>query len=267
MIKQTLPIQNRLLNCLPQEVQSRLLPKLETMSMSQGSVLHEAAANLAHVYFPIDSIVSLLHVLANGAMAETSIIGNEGMIGVSVFMGGNSTPSQAVVLTTGTVCRLSAQQFKDEFNQPDAILRMLLLRYSQALITQMAQTVVCNRHHTIDQQLSRWLLMAADRLAHNDISMTHELIANMLGVRREGITAAAHKLKAVGAIEYHRGHIKIVDRLKLEKLSCECYFVVKRETDRLLPCHPRHQPGPARKTNSMNPLYSQATHSPITFKP
>lgn len=258
-MKQHLIMQNRLLNCLPQEVQSRLLSKLEVMSVSRGSVLHEAEASLTHVYFPSNNIVSLLHVLENGETAETSIIGNEGMIGVSVFMGGSNTPSQAVVLTNGTVFRLSAQHFRDEFTRPDAILRMLLLRYSQALITQMAQTVACNRHHTIEQQLSRWLLMSADRLSHNDISMTHELIAIMLGVRREGITAAAHKLKTIGAIEYHRGHIRIVDRVKLEKLSCECYFVVKRETDRLLPCYSRQQSVPVEKISNRAPQYSQVT--------
>lgn len=266
MSKQALPIQNRLLNCLPQEVQSRLSPKLEIMSLRQGTVLHEAAANLAYIYFPIDNIVSLLHVLENGSTAEVAVIGNEGMIGVSAFMGGQNTQSQALVLTSGIVYRLSTQKFKDEFNQPDAIFRMLLLRYSQALITQMAQTVVCNRHHSIEQQLSRWLLMAADRLQNNDIAMTHELIANMLGVRREGITAAAHKLKAAGAIEYRRGHIKIVDRLKLEKLSCECYFVVKRETDRLLPSHSEQQSGNIKQSGGRARMYSQAACSPIPYK-
>ena len=266
MIKHPLPMQNRLLNSLPQEVQSRLIPKLEMMSLAQGSVLHEAAANLAYVYFPVDNIVSLLHVLENGTTAEVAAIGNEGMIGVSVFMGGHNTQNQAVVLTTGTLYRLPARQIKDEFNQPDATFRMLLLRYSQALITQMAQTVVCNCHHTIDQQLPRWLLMAADRLPGNDISMTHELIANMLGVRREGITTAAHKLKDIGAIEYRRGHITIVDRLKLEKLCCECYFVVKRETDRLLPYYPRQQPAPIKTTTSRTPVYSPPIHKPSTSK-
>jgi CRP-like cAMP-binding protein len=203
----------------------------------------------------------LLHVLENGTTAEVSVIGNEGVIGVSVFMGGNNTPSQAIVLTAGAFYRLSAQHFKEEFDQPDAILRMLLLRYSQALITQVAQTVVCNRHHSIDQQLSRWLLMVADRLPNNDITMTHELMANMLGVRREGITAAAHKLKDIGAIEYHRGHIKIVDRPKLEKLSCECYTVVKREIERLLPCYSHQLPDPIKTITSRAPLYSRAAHT------
>lgn len=266
MIKQALPVQNRLLNCLPQEVQSRLSPKLEIMDLKHGTVLHEAEARLAYIYFPIDNIVSLLHVLESGATAEVAVIGNEGMIGVSAFMGGQNTQSQAQVLTSGTVYRLSIQKFKEEFNRPDAIFRMLLLRYSQALITQMAQTVVCNRHHTIEQQLSRWLLMAADCLSNDEIAMTHELIANLLGVRREGITAAAHKLKAAGAIDYHRGHITIVDRSKLGKLSCECYFVVKRETDRLLPCHAQQQPGPIKKTDGRARMYSQATHSPTMFK-
>ncbi|MFO7604429.1 MAG: Crp/Fnr family transcriptional regulator [Gammaproteobacteria bacterium] len=266
MINHSLPMQNRILKSLQQQVQGRLFPKLEMLTLKKGSVLHEAAATLSYVYFPIDTIVSLLHVLEDGTTAEVAIIGNEGMIGVSAIMGGNNTPSQAIVLTTGTVCRLSAQQCKDEFNQSDAILRMLLLRYSQALITQMAQTVVCNRHHTIDQQLPRWLLMAADRLPMNDIIMTHELIASMLGVRREGITAAAHKLKDVGAIEYHRGHIRIVDRIKLEKLSCECYLVVKQETERLLPSCAHRRPDPLQKTTSKPSGYAPALRATTTSK-
>lgn len=267
MIKQPLPMQNRLLNSLPQEVQNRLIPKLKMMSLPQGEILHEDASNLAHVYFPIDNIVSLLHVLENGTTAEVSVIGNEGMIGVSAFMGGSNAQCQAIALTTGTVCQMSAMHFKDEFNQPDAIFRMLLLRYSQALITQMAQTVVCNRHHSIDQQLSRWLLMVADRLPYSDIIMTHELIAGMLGVRREGITAAAHKLKDVGAIDYHRGHIEILDRSKLEKLSCECYLVVKRETDRLLPWHSQKLTEPIKTTTIWDQMCSPAMHATSTSKP
>lgn len=263
---QPLPEQNRLLNSLPQDVQRRLFPKLEMMSLAQGSVLHEAAVNLNHVYFPIDNIISLLHILEDGTTTEVAVIGNEGIIGVSVFMSGHNTPSQALVLTAGTVYRLSTRQFKDELNQLDTKLRMLLLRYTQALITQMAQTVVCNCHHTIDQQLPRWLLNAADRLPNNDISMTHEMIGNMLGVRREGITAAAHKLKDLGAIEYRRGHIWIVDRLKLESLCCECYFVVKRETDRLLPCHPHPLPDSIKTTTRKAQLYSPALRATSTPK-
>lgn len=265
MIEQPLPIQNRLLNSLPQEMQRRLFPKLKMMNLQQGEVLHEATSSLAHVYFPIDNIISLLHVLENGTTAEVSIIGNEGMIGVSVFMGGSNTPCEATVLTSGAVYQMSARQLKDEFDQPDAILRMLMLRYSQVLITQMAQSVVCNRHHSIDQQLSRWLLMVADCLPYNDIVMTHEVIATMLGVRREGVTAAAHKLKTFGAIDYHRGHIKIVDRLKLEELTCECYKVVKRETDRLLPYHLQE---PARKTEKRSPvtLYAPKVQSMRAYK-
>ncbi|MBE0440333.1 MAG: Crp/Fnr family transcriptional regulator [Gammaproteobacteria bacterium] len=261
MIEQATPLKNRLLNCMPLELQSRLIPKLKMMSLEQGSVVHEAGASLTHVYFPIDSIISLLHVLENGTTAEVSVIGNEGMIGVSVFMGGNNAQNQAIALTTGTVFQMSAIHFRDEFNQPDAVFRMLLLRYSQALITQMAQTVVCNRHHSIEQQLSRWLLMASDRLPHNDIIMTHELIASMLGVRREGITASAHKLKEVGAIDYHRGHIMIVDRIKLEKMSCECYLVVKRETDRLLPCHSVESPESVDTTSNWGSMISSGLHA------
>ena len=266
MIDQFSPMHNRLLSSLPQDVQSRLVPKLRKMSLPQASVLHEAAANLAHVYFPIDNIVSLLHVLENGTTAEVSVIGNEGMIGVSAFMGGNNTNFQAIALTTGTVYEISTRQFLNEFNHPDAILRMLMLRYSQVLITQMAQTVVCNRHHSIDQQLCRWLLMASDRLPYDDIVMTHELIANMLGVRREGITAAAHKLKSVGAIDYHRGHISIVDRRKLEEMSCECYLVVKRETDRLLPCHSQHLTEPIKSNGERSHLYSPGLHATGALK-
>lgn len=263
---QALPEQNRLLNSLPQEAQRRLLPKLEMMSLGQGSVLHEAAVKLAYVYFPIDNIVSLLHILEDGTTTEVAVIGNEGMIGVSVFMSGHNTPSQALVLTTGTVYRLSTRHFIDELNQPDGIFRKLLLRYSQALITQMAQTAVCNRLHTIDQQLPRWLLMAADRLPNNEMSMTHEMIGNMLGVRREGITAAALKLKDIGTIEYRRGHIRIVDRPKLESQCCECYFVVKRETDRLLSRHSHPLPDPIKTTTRKAPQYSPALRATSTSK-
>ncbi|WP_134597143.1 Crp/Fnr family transcriptional regulator, partial [Pseudomonas aeruginosa] len=192
---------------------------------------------LRHVYFPTDAIVSLLYVMEDGASAEISVVGNEGLIGVAVFMGGESTPSRAIVQSAGHAYRLPGQKLKDEFNRHGEMLQ-LMLRYTQALITQMAQTAVCNRHHSIDQQLCRWLLLSLDRLPSNQLSMTQELIANMLGVRREGVTEAAGKLQKLGVIKYSRGHITVLDRPQLEALCCECYAVVKRETDRLLPYLP-----------------------------
>jgi CRP-like cAMP-binding protein len=197
-------------------------------------VLYESGDTLRHVYFPTDSIVSLLYVMASGASAEISVVGNEGLIGIALFMGGESTPSRAIVQSAGYSYRLLGQRLKDEFNRHSE-LQILLLRYTQALITQMSQTAVCNRHHSIDQQLCRWLLLSLDRLPTNRLTMTQELIANMLGVRREGVTDAASKLQHLGVIEYSRGQITVLDRPKLESLSCECYAVVKRETDRLLP--------------------------------
>jgi CRP-like cAMP-binding protein len=196
-------------------------------------VLYESGDKLRHVYFPTDSIISLLYVMENGASAEIAVVGNEGIVGVSLFMGGESTPSRAVVQSAGTAYRLNGQRLKDEFDRHGELL-VLLLRYTQALLTQMAQTAVCNRHHSIDQQLCRWLLLSLDRLPSNELTMTQELIANMLGVRREGVTDAAGKLQKLGVIEYSRGHIKVLDRHKLEELSCECYAVVKQESDRLL---------------------------------
>jgi CRP-like cAMP-binding protein len=228
------PQQNRLLAALPAEVQERLIPFLELVPLPLGKVIYESGDALRHVYFPTDSIVSLLYVMESGASAEISVVGNEGLIGVAVFMGGESTPSRAIVQSAGYAYRLPGQRLKDEFNRHGDMLQ-LMLRYTQALITQMAQTAVCNRHHSIDQQLCRWLLLSLDRLPSNQLTMTQELIANMLGVRREGVTDAAGKLQRQGAIEYSRGHIKVLDRPKLEQLSCECYAVVKTETDRLLP--------------------------------
>jgi CRP-like cAMP-binding protein len=228
------PQQNHLLAALSAEVQGRLFPHLEPVSMPLGKVLYESGDTLSHVYFPTDSIVSLLYVMENGASAEISVVGNEGLIGISVFMGGESTPSRAIVQSSGDAFQLSSQRLNDEFNR-DATIRLLMLRYTQALITQMAQTAVCNRHHSIDQQLCRWLLLSLDRLPGNQLTMTQELIANMLGVRREGVTDAASKLQQLGVIAYHRGHITVLDRPRLEELSCECYAVVKKETDRLLP--------------------------------
>lgn len=235
MSMNTSPLQNLLLAALPTEVQKRLTPHIEPMAMPLGKILYESDDILHHVYFPIDSIVSLLYVMENGASAEISVVGNEGLIGVAVFMGGGgSTPSRAIVQSAGQAYRLPARRLKEEFDRHGE-MQMLMLRYTQALITQMAQTAVCNRHHTIDQQLCRWLLLSLDRLPDNKLTMTQELIANMLGVRREGVTEAAGKLQKLGVIEYSRGHITVLDRPKLEQLSCECYAVVKKETDRLLP--------------------------------
>jgi CRP-like cAMP-binding protein len=197
-------------------------------------VLYESGATLSHVYFPITSIVSLLYAMANGTLAEIALVANEGLVGASLFMGGESTPSHAVVQSAGLGFRLKAKLLKEEFNRAGPVL-YLLLRYTQALITQMSQTAVCNRHHNLDQQLCRWLLLSLDRLQGSDLLMTHELIANMLGVRREGVTEIAHKLQSAGLIRYHRGHISVVNRAGLEKGVCECYAVVKKEYDRLLP--------------------------------
>ena len=229
----TLAKRNHLLAALPAEVVARLSPSLELIPLPLGKVLYESGDSLRHVYFPIDSIVSLLYVMESGASAEISVVGNEGLIGVAVFMGGESTPSRAIVQSSGSAYRLPGPLLKDEFNRHGDLL-ILILRYTQALITQMAQTAVCNRHHSIDQQLCRWLLLSLDRLPDNRLVMTQELIANMLGVRREGVTDAAGKLQRQGVIEYSRGHITVLDRPQLETLSCECYGVVKKESDRLL---------------------------------
>ncbi|MCY1284865.1 Crp-like helix-turn-helix domain protein [compost metagenome] len=228
------PLHNYLLAALPEEVQQRLIPQLELVPMPLGKVLYESGDTLRHVYFPTDSIVSLLYVMENGASAEISVVGNEGLIGLAVFMGGESTPSRAIVQSAGHAYRLQGVRLTTEVNRHGDLLQ-LMLRYTQALITQMAQTAVCNRHHSIDQQLCRWLLLSLDRLPGNHLTMTQELIANMLGVRREGVTDAAGKLQKLGVIEYNRGHITVLDRPRLEELSCECYAVVKKETDRLLP--------------------------------
>jgi len=232
--EQVTPLQNQLLAALPPEVQARLFPHLELIDMPLGKVLYESGDSLRHVYFPTDCIVSLLYVMEDGASAEISVVGCDGMVGVAVFMGGDSTPSRAVVQSAGSAYRLTSQRLKHEFNHSDGELRLLMLRYTQALITQMAQTAVCNRHHTIDQQLCRWILLTLDRLPGHQFTMTQELIANMLGVRREGVTEAAGKLQKHGVIKYHRGHIMVLDRLELEQRVCECYAVVKKETDRLI---------------------------------
>lgn len=220
------PMQNHLLAALSPETQARIFPHLELVALPLGNVLYESGDTLRHVYFPTDSIISLLYVMENGSSAEISVVGNEGLIGVSLFMGGESTPSRAIVQSSGHAYRLSGQRIKAEFNFHGDML-LLMLRYTQSLITQMSQTAVCNRHHSIDQQLCRWLLLSLDRLPGNKLNMTQELIANMLGVRREGVTDAAGKLQKLGVIEYSRGHITVLDRPALEKLSCECYAVVK----------------------------------------
>ncbi|UTL83136.1 Crp/Fnr family transcriptional regulator [Pseudomonas putida] len=231
------PQHNYLLAALSEQVLGRLEPHLEPVDLALGQALYESGDTLRHVYFPVDAIVSLLYVMENGASAEISVVGNEGLVGIAVFMGGESTPSRAIVQSAGHGYRLPGQQLKDEFNRHGELM-MLMLRYTQALITQMAQTAVCNRHHSIDQQLCRWLLLSLDRLPGDQLRMTQELIANMLGVRREGVTDAAGKLQRLGVIEYNRGHIRVLDRVRLEQLSCECYAVVKKETERLLPYLP-----------------------------
>ncbi len=228
------PKSNRLLAVLPEADWQRWLPLLEWVDMPLGQVLYESGRALSHVYFPTSAIVSLLYVMENGASAEIAVVGNEGVVGISLFMGGESTPSRAVVQSAGKGVRMSAQKIKDEFNRAGPVMH-LLLRYTQALITQMAQTAVCNRHHTLDQQLCRWLLLSLDRLQGSELTMTQELIANMLGVRREGVTEAALKLQRIGLIRYARGHIHVLDRAGLERRTCECYAVVKKEYDRLLP--------------------------------
>ena len=227
------PKDNRLLAALPDTEWQRWLPDLEWVQLPLGEVLYESGGALSHVYFPTTAIVSLLYVMENGASAEIAVVGYEGLVGISLFMGGESTPSRAVVQSAGEGFRMKAAAIKDVFNHPPVL--HLLLRYTQALITQMAQTAVCNRHHSLDQQLCRWLLLSLDRLKGSELVMTQELIANMLGVRREGVTDSALKLQKAGLIQYSRGRISVLDRPGLESRSCECYAVVKKEYDRLLP--------------------------------
>ena len=228
------PKENHLLAALPAADYERLLPALELVLMPLGWAVYESGGHQGYVYFPTNSIVSLLYVMENGASAEMAVTGNEGRVGIALFMGGETTPSRAVVQSAGHAYRLKAAILRSEFEHGGA-LQHLLLRYTQALITQMAQTAVCNRHHSVEQQLCRWLLLSMDRLPGNELRMTQELIANMLGVRREGVTEAAGKLQDAGLIHYSRGHITVLDRPKLETQVCECYAVVKREVDRLLP--------------------------------
>jgi CRP-like cAMP-binding protein len=228
------PKQNHLLAALPAADYARLLPDLELIPMPLGWAVYESGGRLGYVYFPTTSIVSLLYVMEGGASAEIAITGNEGLVGISLFMGGESTPSRAVVQSAGNAYRLRARVLKREFAL-GGNLQHLALRFTQALITQMAQTAVCNRHHALDQQLCRWLLVSLDRLEGSELVMTQELIANMLGVRREGVTEAAGNLQAAGLIKYTRGRIRVLDRAGLEQRVCECYAVVKKEYDRLLP--------------------------------
>jgi len=234
MLEPHSPRQNHILAALPVGESERMYPCLELVSMPLGEVLYESGDQLQHVYFPTGSIVSLLYVMADGAPAEIAVVGNEGIIGIALFMGGESMPNRAVVQSAGYAYRLMGQLLKEEFNRAGE-LQHLLLRYTQALLTQMAQTAVCNRHHSVDQQLCRWLLLSLDRLPSNELTMTQDLIANMLGVRREGVTEAAGKLQTAGLITYNRGRITVIDRPGLEARACECYQVVKTEFDRLLP--------------------------------
>jgi len=228
------PEQNQLLAALPELIRERLFAHLEPIEMPLGEVLYESGSQLHHVYFPTTCIVSLLYVMEDGASAEIAVVGKEGLLGIALFMGGETTPSRAIVQSAGHGFRLKAQLLKEEFNRAGPVMH-LLLRYTQALITQMSQTAVCNRLHSVDQQLCRWLLLSLDRLPSNELSMTQELIANMLGVRREGVTEAAGKLQNAGLINYSRGRITVLDRPGLEARACECYQVVKKEFDRLLP--------------------------------
>jgi CRP-like cAMP-binding protein len=228
------PGSNQLLDALPPADLARWAPLLEPVDMPLGQVLYESGITLSHVYFPVTAIVSLLYVMEDGASAEIAVVGREGLVGIALFMGGGSTPSRAVVQSAGKGLRLRADALTTEFNRAGPVMH-LLLRYTQALITQMAQTAVCNRHHSLDQQLCRWLLLSLDRLNSQELVMTQELIANMLGVRREGVTEGALKLQKAGLIRYARGHISVLDRSGLEARTCECYSVVKREYDRLLP--------------------------------
>jgi CRP-like cAMP-binding protein len=228
------PASNRLLAALPPEDFARLQPNLEATPLPLGWAVYESGDTQGYVYFPTNAIVSLMYVLADGASTELGVVGNDGLVGIALFMGGETTPSRAVVQSAGEGYRLKASILKAEFERGGR-LQHLLLRYTQALITQMTQTAVCNRHHSVDQQLCRWLLLSLDRLPSNELRMTHELIADMLGVRREGVTEAAGTLQAAGLIQYSRGKITVLDRPMLEARVCECYAVVKRETDRLFP--------------------------------
>nr|WP_294889621.1 Crp/Fnr family transcriptional regulator [uncultured Limnobacter sp.] len=233
------PPLNHLLNALPLSDFERIKPKLETVTLNMGDVLYESGDQMRHAYFPTTAIISLLYVLEDGSSVEIAVVGNEGMLGIALFMGGHTTPSRAIVRGKGQALRLKADNLLEEF-QLGGQTQSLLLRYTQALITQMTQTGVCNRHHSVEQQLCRWLLLSLDRLPGNSLDMTQDLIASMLGVRREGVTEAAGRLQRDGLIQYSRGHIEVLDRPRLEQNVCECYKVVKTEFDRLLPfCNER----------------------------
>ncbi len=242
-----LPTQNRLLAALPADVRERLQPELELVPLALGKVIYETNDVLSHVYFPTTAIVSLLYTMENGTSAEMGIVGRDGVVGIAVFMGGDTTPNRAVVQSAGNAFRLVLKPFREEFRRVGELHRLLLL-YTQALLTQMSQTAVCNRLHSVEQQLCRWLLLSHDRLESDELIMTQELIANMLGVRREGVSVAAHHLQNAGLIRYKRGHITIVDRVGLESRVCECYQVVKTESDRLLP-YQVSPPGPGTLTD------------------
>lgn len=233
MFDYTQPEANHILAVLPNVEHDRIFPHLERVHFTLGQVLYEAGDTLRYVYFPTDAIISMLYVMENGASSEIAMVGNEGFVGIAVFMGGETTPSRGVVQSSGYAYRLKASILKEECHRSGALQHLLLL-YTQSLLTQMSQTAACNRHHTIEQQLCRWLLLSLDRLHNNQLHMTQELIASMLGVRREGVTEAAGRLQAAGLIQYSRGHIRVLNRLGLEKKSCECYAVVKKESDRLL---------------------------------
>jgi CRP-like cAMP-binding protein len=243
------PQQNHLLAALTPEVQRRLFPYLELVPLPLRAIMYESGRSMRHVYFPTDSIISLQYVMENGASTAILVVGNEGLLGISLLMGGESTPSRSVVQSAGYAYRLPRSRVRDEFGRHGQLL-VLMLRYTQALITQVAQTAVCNRHHSIDQQLCRWLLLSMDRLSHNHLTMTQEFIGNMLGVRREGVTLAALKLQQLGVISYSRGLIRVLDRPKLESLSCECYSVVKKETEMLLSYLPQR---PVKLDNDLIP--------------
>ncbi|MBK6008412.1 Crp/Fnr family transcriptional regulator [Ramlibacter ginsenosidimutans] len=234
------PRQNHLLAALSPDVQGRLFPHLELAELPLRALMYEAGRSMRHVYFPTDSIISMQYLMENGASTAISVVGNEGLLGITLYMGGESTPSRSIVQSAGYAYRLPRPRVKEEFNRHGELL-LLMLRYTQALITQVAQTAVCNRHHTIHQQLCRWLLLSMDRLSHNKLTMTQEFISNMLGVRRAGVTVAASKLEQLGVISYERGLITVLDRPRLESLSCECYRVVKKETDLLLHYLPQRQ--------------------------
>ncbi len=255
------PRQNHLLAALPEAEAAEIFPHLEWVPLPLGLVLYESGMPMRHVYFPTTAIVSLLYVMEDGASAEIAIVGNDGMVGVSLIMGGDTTPSRAVVQSAGHACRLRGPLVKEAFSRAGTV-QHLLLRYTQALLTQMAQTAVCNRHHTLEQQFCRWLLLSLDRLPDNELVMTHELIANMLGVRREGVTEAAGKMQKAGLITYRRGKISVLDRPGLEARTCECYAVVKKEFDRLLP----NWNEPGRTADASRASTSPSTIHSATFQ-